>query len=169
MRWLHHRLVEPDHLAHANPARVLNALSAEALELVRRAGVPEGIPYHDWWLYQLVSGAGGEIVIDPAKVLYYRQHLSNAMGAHQGLSARLLRARQVLGRTYANWMAANLAALDRVSGLLTPENRALIETLRAGRPRPGLSRPLTFRRLGLHRQTRLTTASLYLAAALGRV
>ncbi|NDW33036.1 glycosyltransferase [Salipiger sp. PrR007] len=144
-------------------------LSAGALELVRRAGVPEGIPYHDWWLYQLVSGAGGEIVIDPAKVLYYRQHLSNAMGAHQGLSARLVRARQVLGRTYANWMAANLAALERVSGLLTPENRALIETLRAERPQPGLSRMLTFRRLGLHRQTRLTTASLYLAAALGRV
>lgn len=144
-------------------------LSAGALELVRRAGVPEGIPYHDWWLYQLVSGAGGEIVIDTAKVLYYRQHLSNAMGAHQGLSARLVRARQVLGRTYAGWVGANLAALDRVSGLLTPENRALIETLRAERPHPGLSRLLTFRRLGLHRQTRLTTASLYLAAALGRV
>ncbi|WP_226629333.1 glycosyltransferase [Alloyangia pacifica] len=144
-------------------------LSAGAVALVRRAGVPEGIPYHDWWLYQLVSGAGGEIVIDPAKVLYYRQHLSNAMGAHQGLSARLLRVRQVLGRTYASWIAANLAALDRVSGLLTPENRALIETLRAGTPRPGLGRVLTFRRLGVHRQTRLTTASLYLAAALGRV
>lgn len=144
-------------------------LSAEALELVRRAGVPAGVPYHDWWLYQLVSGAGGEVVIDRARVLNYRQHRLNAMGAHRGLTPRLERARQVLGRTYAGWIATNLAALDRVGGLLTPENRALVAALCAAPPRPGLARPLAFRRLGLHRQTRLTTASLYLAAALGRV
>ncbi|MBE9640237.1 glycosyltransferase [Salipiger mangrovisoli] len=144
-------------------------LSAGALELVRRAGVPAGIPYHDWWLYQLVSGAGGEVVIDRARVLDYRQHRQNAMGAHRGLAPRLARAKQVLGRTYAGWIAANLAALDKVGGLLTPENRALVAELCAAPPRPGLARPLAFRRLGLHRQTRLTTASLYLAAALGRV
>ncbi len=144
-------------------------LSPGALDLVRRAGVPDGLPHHDWWLYQLISGAGGRIVIDPRRVLLYRQHRGNAMGAHRGLGPWLVRARQVLGRTYASWIAANIAALDQVSELLTPENRALIAELRLAPPQPGLARPLTFRRLGLHRQTRLTTASLYLAAALGRV
>lgn len=147
-------------------------LSPGAVDLVRRAGVTGGVPYHDWWLYQLVSGAGGAVVIDPARVLLYRQHGANAMGAHRGLGARLLRARQVLGRTYAGWIAANIAALeaaDARAGLLTPEHRALIRALRAAPRRPGPRRPMTFRRLGLHRQTGLTTASLYLAAALGRV
>lgn len=144
-------------------------LSAGAVELVRRAGMPEGIPYHDWWLYQLVSGAGGEIVIDREKVLYYRQHHANAMGAHQGLAPRLQRVRQVLGRTYANWLGANLAALERVRDLLTPEHQTLLADLRNAPRHPGLTRPLAFHQLGLHRQTRLTTASLYLAAALGRV
>lgn len=144
-------------------------LSAGARDLARRAGVTGGVPYHDWWLYQLVSGAGGDVVIDRARVLYYRQHGDNAMGAHRGLRPRLVRARQILGRTYADWVAANMAALDRVSGLLTPENRALLEDLADVPPHPGLGRPLAFRRLGLYRQTRLTTASLYLAAALGRV
>lgn len=147
-------------------------LSAGALDLVRRAGRPEAVPYHDWWLYQLVSGAGGEVVIDPARVLLYRQHDGNAMGAHRGLAARLVRARQVLGRTYAGWIAANLSALeaaDARGGVLTPENRDVIAALRAAPRRPGPGRALTFRRLGLHRQTGLTTASLYLAAALGRV
>jgi len=143
-------------------------LSAGALALVRRAGAP-AIPHHDWWLYQLVSGAGGTVVIDPAPLIYYRQHRANAVGAHRGLAPKLRRARMVLGRTYARWLEANLAALDRASGLLTPENRALIAELRAARPHPGPGRPLTFHRLGLHRQTQLTTASLYLAAALGRV
>ena len=144
-------------------------LSAGALDLVRRAGVPADIPHHDWWLYQLVSGAGGTVIVDPALLIYYRQHRTNAVGAHQGLAPKLRRARMVLGRSYARWLTANLTALDRVSGLLTEENRALISELRAAKPHPGPGRLLTFRRLGLHRQSRLTTVSLYLAAALGRV
>lgn len=91
------------------------------------------------------------------------------MGAHRGLVPRLQRAQQVLGRTYGNWLSANLAALDQVRTLLTPEHRAMIETLRAASRHPGLMRPLTFHQLGLHRQTKLTTANLYLAAAMGRV
>ena len=144
-------------------------LSADAVALIRQAGVPDGIPYHDWWLYQLVSGAGGEIVIDREKVLYYRQHHANAMGAHRGLTPRLQRVRQVLGRTYASWLSANLAALERARDLLTPEHQTLLAALRDAPPHPGLTRPLAFHQLGLHRQTRLTTASLYVAAALGRV
>ncbi len=42
-------------------------LNRSALNLVRQAGVPAGIVYHDWWLYQLVSGAGGRLVLDAAR------------------------------------------------------------------------------------------------------
>lgn len=145
------------------------ALSPGALELVRRAGVPADIPYHDWWLYLLISGAGGGVVIDDAPVLYYRQHGGNVMGAHRGPAASLERAAQVLGRTYAGWVAANARALQRVETLLTENDRALLAGVAAAPRRAGLSRPLALYRLGLHRQSQLATASLYLAAALGRV
>jgi hypothetical protein len=143
------------------------ALSAGARRLAARAGV-QAVPYHDWWLYQLVAGAGGEVVIDAEAVLYYRQHAGNAMGAHQGVGATVTRLGQVLGRGYGGWIAANLAALGRAEPLLVPEARATLAALRA-LPGWGPGRAAGFIRLGLHRQGRGATAGLWLAAACGRV
>ncbi|MBH1973926.1 MAG: glycosyltransferase [Rhodobacteraceae bacterium] len=144
-------------------------LSAGALELVRRAGPPDGIPYQDWWLYQLISGAGGDVVIDTAPVLYYRQHGSNALGAHQGARAMLGRLAMVLRREYGDWISANLAALQKVEPLLSQENQRVLTAMLADRQRIGPVRAARFARLGLHRQGWLTTGVLYVAAALGRV
>jgi hypothetical protein len=139
-----------------------------ALALVRRAGLPAvAIPYHDWWLYLLVSGAGGQVHVDTARMIHYRQHASNAMGAHDGLRATLHRAGQVLGHTYGDWIAANTTALRAIAPLLSPAHRTLLETL--SRTRAGPARAYALWRAGLHRQTRLASAVFYLAAFLGRI
>lgn len=138
-----------------------------ALALVRQAGVPEGIPYHDWWLYLLISGAGGQVCVDTARMIYYRQHKNNAMGAHDGVRPTLHRVGQVLGRTYGGWVAANVVALRKVMPLVTPEHRAVLIALDAAKPGP--ARALALWRLGLYRQTRFASACFYLAATLGRV
>lgn len=145
-------------------------LNDGALALVRRAGVPAiALPYHDWWLYQLVSGAGGTVIIDPEPVVLYRQHDANVMGAHHGLVASLNRMRMVLNRRYGDWLDANMMALEACATLLTPDARRRLSILRAVPRDQPLRRVLAFARAGLHRQTRRTTAMLYLAAALGRV
>ncbi len=143
------------------------ALSAGARRLAVRAGVPR-VPYHDWWLYQLVSGAGGRVEIDPEPVLWYRQHALNAMGAHQGARATALRMGQVLGRSYAGWTAENAAALAVAGDLLTTGNRQLLTDFRS-LPGSGPGRAAGLARLGVHRQSRTATAGLWLAAMFGRV
>ena len=130
--------------------------------------MPDGLPYHDWWLYQLIAGAGGDVVIDAEAVLYYRQHGGNAMGAHQGLRATAARLGRILGRDYGGWIAANIAALGGTEPLLTPANRAMLRAFRA-LPPSGPGRAMGLMRLGIHRQGRAATAGLWLAAALGRV
>lgn len=142
-------------------------LSSEALKLVRCTGVPQGIPYHDWWLYLLISGAGGQVIVDEEAVLLYRQHNSNLMGANSGLRARLARARQVLKSEYGGWVAANSAALAPHGALLTPPAQQILEEFR--NPATGIRRVSQLRRLGIARQGRLGTASLYTAAALGHL
>lgn len=143
-------------------------LNAAGLALVRRAGVPEGIAFHDWWLYQLISGAGGTVAIDTAQVLLYRQHAVNVMGAHRGWRARTGRAAMVMGRAYGRWIRANTTALDQVRDLLTTENRAALELVRdaLGRGPFGVGH---LRRAGLYRQSASGTALFYLAALLGRL
>ena len=43
---------------------------------------------HDWWAYQLVSGAGGTVIYDPEPLVAYRQHSGNLIGGNLGLRAK---------------------------------------------------------------------------------
>ncbi|SEP08865.1 Glycosyltransferase involved in cell wall bisynthesis [Salinihabitans flavidus] len=144
------------------------AMNGAALSLVRAAGPPAGIAYHDWWLYQLISGAGGAVLIDEARVLLYRQHAVNVLGAHRGARTRLRRLAMVFGGEYGRWIDAQSAALGQAGALLTAENRAILASLRAGLGRGPLGLPHLMR-AGVHRQSRAGTALFYLAATLGRI
>lgn len=145
-------------------------LNRAALDLVQRClpGLPEPV-VHDWWLYQLIAGAGGEIIFDEAPVLYYRQHADNQIGAAGSLRAKLARARAMLGGTYADWNARNIAALTHCAAELTPAARALLADFAAQRAAGLAGRLSLLRRHGLHRKGWLNQAGLWLAALLGRM
>ena len=120
---------------------------------------------HDWWAYQLVSGAGGTVIYDPAPMVGYRQHGRNLIGGNQGMRARGTRLRQLFAGRLAEWTDVNLAALEAAAPLLTPEARAKVALMRRMRE-PGLfARFALLRRLALYRQTRAGTLSLWLATA----
>jgi glycosyltransferase involved in cell wall biosynthesis len=128
--------------------------------------VPEvAVVAHDWWAYQLVSGAGGTVVYDPEPFVLYRQHAGNLIGKNQGMRAQGRRLRLLLAGHMAEWTDVNLAALDAAAPLLTPEARDKMALLRRARGRGFVSRLRTLRRLALYRQTRAGTASLWLAGA----
>lgn len=148
---------------------LLNRAAAE----LARAAAPEaatvsGLPAHDWWLYQLITGAGGTVIRDPEPTLYYRQHSGNLIGANQGWRARWWRIRMVLDGRFGKWNTANLAALQASSARLTAENRALLETFSDLRSRALPGRLRAFARSGLYRQSTLGQAAMWLALMLGR-
>lgn len=139
-----------------------------AKQLLERAR-PATVVAHDWWIYMLVSGAGGRVVYDPEPTVRYRQHGANAIGDNQGFAARLRRMRMLAGGKLAEYGDINLAALERAFPLLTPAARAQVERLRRGRRRPFLGRLRAAPRLGLYRQTRGGTLTLWLALLAGRL
>lgn len=138
-------------------------LAAEAAQEVDRPVV------HDWWLYQLITGAGGLVVHDDTPTLLYRQHGVNQIGANDTARARLKRLRQLLRGDFRAWNTVNIAALRASAHRLTPENRALLERFAALRQAPLPMRLLRMSRLGLYRQSRPAQIALWLAAALGRL
>jgi glycosyltransferase involved in cell wall biosynthesis len=73
------------------------ALNRTAMELVRRAGVPDRVRFHDWWLYLVIS-AFGTVVFDEEPTLLYRQHAGNQIGHGPGWWGRQLRILSFLRR-----------------------------------------------------------------------
>lgn len=63
------------------------ALNRPAVELLQRAGVPDGVHFHDWWFYLVVS-CFGTVVYDDQPALLYRQHGSNVIGHGAGWLGR---------------------------------------------------------------------------------
>lgn len=142
-------------------------LNAAAVQLVQNAGIPRNIAFHDWWLYQLVAGAGGLCMLDPAQTVLYRQHGRNAFGAAGGVLGTIKRLKHLLRNDYARWLSAHWGALHDAAPYLTPDARDLIRDLVS----PALDEPRSaqLHRLGLHRATARGTTALRLAAHFGRV
>ncbi|MCR8549111.1 glycosyltransferase [Salipiger sp. P9] len=144
-------------------------MSPAAVALTRAAGIEPLPAFHDWWFYQILAGAGGEILYDRQPTLFYRQHHGNQLGRNRGLVARYARLGTIWQGRYHHWITRNLVALQRSQHLLTDENRAILQDFAALRRRKGVCVLTGWQKLGLHRQGRLETALMAGAAALGRV
>lgn len=118
------------------------------------AALHAGVPYHDWWAYLVLSGAGAAIFNDPHPGLLYRQHGSNQLGHHDAIFGRLRRARFILRREYAQWITANLVALSKVQDLLTDKNRDVFKQFMSARELGGADFAESLKRIGIYRQTR---------------
>lgn len=106
-------------------------LNTHALHLIRQAGIPNDIPYHDWWTYLLITAAGGTVVFDKKPGVMYRQHSGNHSGAHHGLGAIIDRIRVLKKGGYRQWISSNLSALQACTPLITSHARDIVDELQS--------------------------------------
>ena len=143
-------------------------LNRPALDLVQKAVTAAelaDIAAHDWWLYLLIIGAGGQVIRDDKPVLLYRQHANNLMGRNDTWRAAIVRMREIRRGVYRSWIDRNIAALAHCENLLTAENAELLRNFSVMRQQPGGWTRLTgLRKLGIYRQTRLAGLALQMAA-----
>ena len=138
-------------------------------KLVERAGRLEVVS-HDWWVYQLVSAAGGTVLYDPRPVLKYRQHADNVLGANLGWRNQLKRMRLALKGRFRQWNILNMAALARVPDeLIEPQNRATIAFFGKAARAPLPMRLIYLRRSGVYRQTVFGNIQLIAGTILKRI
>lgn len=140
-----------------------------ARELLCAAGPDPDIAFHDWWAYQLVSGAGGQVYYDIEPWLLYRQHDTNVLGKNSSIANRIARLRFLFEGRLRGWTDRNIRALNRVRHLLTPQNRALLDAFAEARTKSTSRRLAALRRSGVHRQTRLGNLGLIVAAIFNKL
>lgn len=145
-------------------------LNAAAANVVRRSAPhARDVPFHDWWLYALLSGAGAEIIHDPNRGVSYRQHKSNHMGARAGLRDHFARARGLANTEFSRWVRANAQALGACSHLLSPANKRVLRKFQLALDRPAPKRAFAIKRSGAHRQSRFDGFAVLTAAAFDRI
>ena len=145
---------------------VFNRATKSLLERVGRLDVV----LHDWWLYQLVSAAGGNVRYDPQPMLKYRQHPDNILGSNLGWRARFVRIRMTLRGRFRQWNATNIAALESVPDhLIKPQNRAVVTLFAKATSASLLKRLLYLRQSGVYRQTWLGNIGLVAATIIKRI
>lgn len=143
-------------------------MNGPARALVRRAG-PRDVPYHDWWTYLLVTGAGGVVRYDPYPSVRYRQHDRNDLGANKGGRGRAAGVQRLLNGTVRECITANVQALRETHELLTPENRRLFDRFCAARERRLIARMRGIWTSGVYRQRGSGTLELLAAALLKKL
>lgn len=124
---------------------------------------------HDWWCYQIVSGAGGIVHYDENPCLRYRQHDDNVIGSNNGFIARLKRVIKLLNGEFYTWNTKNLNALSNNRRLLTYNNKEKLDTFMKARESTFFIRLYLFIQSGIYRQTLLGNVGLVVGLILKKV
>lgn len=142
-------------------------MNRAAREVIRRADTgATGVPFHDWWIYLLLTGAGGQVIFDDRPGLWYRQHRSNLLGANTRPLASVSRARMVLSGIYAGWLSMNVRALKANTRALTPAAQTTLDKFSDALAQGRIGRVKGMVEAGVHRQTRTGTLLAFGGAAL---
>jgi glycosyltransferase involved in cell wall biosynthesis len=133
------------------------------------AGADVKVVTHDWWLYIVATGCGGEVHYDSQTSLLYRQHGNNLIGSNNSLSARFKRIRMLFEGRFQEWNDENTTALQRLQSHLTAENATRLGQFQHARRAWFLMRLYLLSQVGLYRQTALGNLGLIVAAVFKRI
>jgi glycosyltransferase involved in cell wall biosynthesis len=162
---LHFRNALTQSIAGGN-TMVFNEVVRQAL---MRAGPDANAASHDWWVYLLISAAGGTVFYDSEPTVSYRVHPRNVIGSNRSAAAQILRARMLWQGRFQAWADMNVAALERIESLMTDENKKTFELFRQSRKQSLLPRVYGLMRSGIYRQTLLGNIGLAVATLTGRI
>jgi glycosyltransferase involved in cell wall biosynthesis len=165
----------------SNPASFSNALvqniaggntivfNKAAQDLLKAVGCSTNVVAHDWWLYLIVSGAGGVVHYDTEPTLFYRQHEDNLIASNHTLMARLQRIVMMFKGTLREWVGSNTALLLKNRALLSEANQRVLDDFCIARRSWLVPRLIRFRMARVYRQTRLSNLGLFVAAIFNKI
>ncbi len=140
-----------------------------ARDLIVRSSLNVTVVSHDWWSYQIVTGAGGHVFYDPEPCLKYRQHGNNLVGANTSWAARFVRIRALLQGRLRTWNDIYLKTLLDHKHLLTEQNIRVLNDFIDARQSRLIIRLKLFKRSGIHCQTLFGNLGLLLGILLNKV
>lgn len=140
-----------------------------ARDIIARSTTNTKVVSHDWWCYQIISGAGGVVLYDTKPSLNYRQHPENLVGSNDSWFARLTRIRSLWEGKLRSWNDINLNALVKNKDFLTLDNQRLLDHFITMRQSSLCRRLYLMKQARLNRQTVLGNIGLLVAIFFNKV
>lgn len=133
------------------------------------AGETDAVVMHDWWVYQVITAAGGVVIHENTPLIYYRQHRNNQIGANTSFTARCFRVWMIASGQIRKWNDINVAALRQSAHRFEPQNQAFLEAFARMRGSVLPARLWRLWQLGVYRQSFASGCALWMAAMFGRL
>jgi glycosyltransferase involved in cell wall biosynthesis len=144
-------------------------LNKAARDLIAQANLNINIVSHDWFIYQLISGAGGVVYYDSHSEILYRQHSNNLIGSNNSILAKLSRIKSLLNNSFKSWNDRNIEALIKNIELLTQENQVKLNYFIKARESSLIPRLRLFVESGIYRQTFVGNIALFIGCILNKI
>ena len=140
-----------------------------AFDLICLSKINKKIIAHDWWCYQIISGAGGNVFYDKNIYLKYRQHNTNLIGSNISLKDKWLRFCKVVNGNFKIQNDHNLRSIINNQNLLTISNGKTLTNFIKARESFFLKRIFYFLKSGVYRQTLIGNIALFIGIVIKKV
>ena len=140
-----------------------------AFDLICSSNINQKIIAHDWWCYQIISGAGGNVFYDKNIYLKYRQHNNNIIGSNVSLKDKWLRFCKVANGNFKIQNDHNLQAIINNQNLLIKRNQKTLTNFIKARNSFLLKRIFYFTKSGVYRQTLIGNVALFIGILIKKV
>ena len=140
-----------------------------AFDLICSSKINQKIIAHDWWCYQIISGAGGNVFYDKNIYLKYRQHNNNLIGSNISLKDKWLRFCKVANGNFKIQNDQNLRAINNNQNLLTKSNGKTLTNFMKARESCFIKRIFYFFKSGVYRQTLIGNIALLIGILIKKV
>ena len=140
-----------------------------AFDLICSSNINQKIIAHDWWCYQIISGAGGNVFYDKNIYLKYRQHNNNLIGSNITLKDKWMRFCKVVNSNFKIQNDYNLKAIINNQNLLIKSNRITLNNFIKARKSSFFGRIFYFLKSGVYRQTLFGNIALFIGIVIKKV
>lgn len=140
-----------------------------AFNLICLSNINQKIIAHDWWCYQIISGAGGNVFYDKNIYLKYRQHNNNLIGSNISFKDKWLRFCKVVNGNFKIQNDHNLKAIINNQNLLIKRNQIILTNFIKARKSNFLKRIFYFAKSGVYRQTLIGNIALFIGIVFKKV
>ena len=144
-------------------------LNKKARDLLCNTLISKEYTAHDWWSYQVISGADGEIIFSHAKTVKYRQHKKNIVGLNTSLKEKYLRLIYFFSGEYKRWCDININNLNLNKKIISPKYATTLTYFSRARESKNIIEKIKFfKRSGVYRQSNFENIILLIGLLLNK-